>query len=704
MPLQLIFTSAPQGLAAGRSGFCTVARHREMPDRLVQLLEALGTPHASAEGSTFTYRTLVAGGQRWLILSRFVARGLDYTRRDNRLAHHLAFTAEEAAVLPPPASLASRWKGWIDEWREQARWLDGADRPLTLAKDAPLTPAVTWREETGTGAKAAWLIQGSSPAQVSLVNAPALARTLRLLAESSALLGAGAWSAAFTTDAGVTGGDGFEWCVGEVSGRSRIDLSQAATLPAPTGSAARAAAMGAPAGGGDHTASRRAPAPQSKEKGPSGLLIGIVGAVTLTAIVLAIVYFRMPDAPPPPPPPPPAPRAPTAEEIAKADEIIRANNAISAIEGLVSRGEMVDAAKLWLQSAELSPEFTRRHASQHLPRLQSKFAERTTQSLDADFDRKGLAAAATLLKQAQEALTVGESIGAPKDAAWDALKAAALKLGTAAALDVRPVTIVSGNWVTADSGPNAPSQADFQLSPSGAEAFQALINAAGITKSRSVDIRIRLTALESFHRREETKFIGGEIRKGGEADWIEARPEPGRLSPITVGIGNKSKNVTLQFPDGRGADREANRLLEVEMPDGSRHAFALVASVKTLRPVVLGLDALRMDPDTKAVRAAPWAETTVNAFVHAGGAVGLYPAGHEFPDRDLPSVRATRSLLETDLIRLERATGPSAPSQDEVLRRRKLLDAGDTLRAGAPWTLRAVDARGQAGPALIEFR
>ncbi|MFM9015925.1 MAG: hypothetical protein ACKOLZ_00185, partial [Verrucomicrobiota bacterium] len=32
MPLQLIFTSAPQGLAAGRSGFCTVSRHREMPD------------------------------------------------------------------------------------------------------------------------------------------------------------------------------------------------------------------------------------------------------------------------------------------------------------------------------------------------------------------------------------------------------------------------------------------------------------------------------------------------------------------------------------------------------------------------------------------------------------------------------------------------------------------------------------------------
>lgn len=164
MPLQLIFTSAPQGLAAGRSGFCTVARHREMPERLVQLLESLGTPHAAGEGETFTCRSLEASGRRWLVLSRFVARGLDYTRRDNRLAHHLVFTQEEVAVLPPAASVALRWKGWTDEWKDRSRWLEGSDRPLTLSKDAPLSPAVTWREETGTGSKAAWLVQGSSPA------------------------------------------------------------------------------------------------------------------------------------------------------------------------------------------------------------------------------------------------------------------------------------------------------------------------------------------------------------------------------------------------------------------------------------------------------------------------------------------------------------------------------------------------------------
>ena len=115
MPLQLVFTSAPQGLTPGRSGYCTVARHRAIPDRLAQLLESVGTPHELPEGETFTFRTLEAGDRHWFVLSRFVARGLDYTQRDNRLAHHLIFTAEEAALLAPPAALAARWKDWLAE-------------------------------------------------------------------------------------------------------------------------------------------------------------------------------------------------------------------------------------------------------------------------------------------------------------------------------------------------------------------------------------------------------------------------------------------------------------------------------------------------------------------------------------------------------------------------------------------------------------
>ncbi|MFM7398308.1 MAG: hypothetical protein ACKO4N_04990 [Verrucomicrobiota bacterium] len=483
MPLQLIFTSAPQGLAAGRSGFCTVARHREIPDRLVQLLESFGTPHAAGEGETFACRTIEASGRRWIVLSRFVARGLDYTRRDNRLAHHLVFTPEEASVLPPAAAVALRWKGWKDEWTEQPRWLDGHDRPLTLSKDAPLTPAVTWREETGTGSKAAWLVQGTSPAPVCLINAPATPRTLRLFAESAALLGEGSWSVSFTTDAGVTGGDGFDWCVGLTPGRTDgLDMAQAATLPAPTGPAAKAAATGSTASVRPAMTARPKDSAR-KETGPSGLLIGVVALIAVAAVGMGIAYFRTPD-PPPPPPPPAAPRAPSAEEIARADEIMRANSALGAIEGLVAREEFVEAAKLWLQSAELSPEFTRRHATQHLPGLKSRFAAGAARKLSMELDRKGLAAAAELLKEAREAVSVGKTLGVAEDAGWSALAATVAKLRTAAELDVRPTTLILGTWVTADSGPKGPSQADFELTPAGADAFAALINSVGITKSR----------------------------------------------------------------------------------------------------------------------------------------------------------------------------------------------------------------------------
>ena len=116
MPLSLVFTSAPQGLTPGRSGFCTVARHREIPERLVTLLEGLGTPNGNSSTAVFTFRRLDSAGQSWYILSRFTAGGLDYTQRDNRLAQHLIFTEEEAAALPPPADVASRWHGWIEKW------------------------------------------------------------------------------------------------------------------------------------------------------------------------------------------------------------------------------------------------------------------------------------------------------------------------------------------------------------------------------------------------------------------------------------------------------------------------------------------------------------------------------------------------------------------------------------------------------------
>lgn len=712
MPLQLIFTSAPRGLVAGRSGFCTVARHASLSERLTQQLESLGTPHDTSTGETFTFRRLEAGSQAWYVLSRFVSRGLDYSQRDNRLAHHLVFTAEEAAVLPPPAALALRWNGWKDEWTEEPTWLKEDSRPLALLAHPVLTPAAGWREFAGTGAKAAWLVNASGAASVSLLNPPESAQLLRLLAESSALLGRAAWSATFTTNAAKTGADGFDWAVGLAAGRPTIDLAQAAQLAAPAGELARVAATGAGAtapasattGPGANTP-RRPAATGTPATGSTTVTIAVVSLLVLIAASLAFVYFRQPEkkvAETTKPTPPPI-------DSTAADELLKANRAIADVDSYMARNDFVAAGKLWLESCKLSPTFAARYRDQYLPRLKSKFAATTTASLlarlespTATANRKDML---DIAEDAGEALRIGASLEVTKDAAWEELARIQARAQMVGALDVRPVILTQGEWQTADLGPNSPSTAEFKLSMPAAEKIGKFIDTTGANKNTTVTARIRLLPLEAFHARDEkTKYQSAEIRTGSQANWIEATSKSGR-QPIVIGVGSRLNTVTLNFPDNSASQlRDTNQLIEIALSDGSRQTIALISNVKALRPLNLGLAALKADLDTGVVHAAAWAEPIVNSFIASSGALGLYPAGHEFPDRDLASTRATKSLLDTDLVRLERKSGPGAPSYDEVKARRNAFTAQDFVNAGAPWSLRTVSPRGEDGLLLIEFR
>jgi len=710
MPLQLIFTSAPRGLVAGRSGFCTVARHATLSERLTQQLEALGTPHDAAEGETFTFRRLEAGSQTWYVLSRFVARGLDYSQRDNRLAHHVVFTAEEAAVLPPPAAVALRWNDWKDTWSEEPTWLKEDPRPLPLASHPILTPAAGWREFAGTGAKAAWLVNASGAAAVSLLNPPSSAQLLRLLAESSALLGRAAWSATFTTNAAKTGADGFDWAVGYASGRPTIDLAQAAQLTAPTGELARVAATGAgataPASAGPTASSpRRTNSASAPATASSTVTIAVVSLLVLVAAGLAIAYFNQPEkkvvetTKPTPPP----------IDSTAADELLKANRAITDVDSFMARNDFVAAGKLWLESCKLSPTFAARYREQYLPRLKSKFADTTTASLlgrlespTATANRKSML---EIAEDAAEALRIGIALEVTKDAAWEELTRIQARAQMVGDLDVRPIILTQGEWLTADLGPNSPSTAEFKLSMAAAEKIARFIDTTGANKNTTVSARIRLLPLDSFHAREEkTKYQTAEIRTGSQANWIEATSNSGR-QPIVIGVGSRLNTVTLNFADNSAAQlRDTNQLIEIELADGSHQTIALIANVKALRPLNLGLAALKSDVDTGVVHAAAWAEPIINSFIVSNGSLGLYPAGHEFPDRDLASIRATKSLLDTDLVRLERKSGPGAPSYDEVKARRSAFTAQDFVKAGAPWSLRTVSPRGEEGLLLIEFR
>jgi hypothetical protein len=710
MPLQLIFTSAPQGLTPGRSGYCTIARHRAIPERLAQLLESVGTPHERPEGETFTFRTLEAAGKNWCVLSRFVARGLDYTQRDNRLAHHLIFSLEEAAVLPPPAAIAGRWKGWRDEWSGAPIWLEGEDRPLHLETQTPLTPAVTWREETGTGAKAAWLINASGPAAVGLLNPPETLRLLRLLAEASALLGNSAWAATFTTDATTTGTDGFLWAVNSTSAASTIDFTTAKSLPAPSGDIARQAAAGLTspkvlAG----QPQRRATVPSAPTSG-NNAAAWIIGGVIIFAAGAAAVFMLNRQAEPTPPAivvevkPQPSPA-----DNAKSEEILKANRALTEIQGLMESDDFMSAAKLWAETSTLSPSFVRNYREQILPRILGNFSASATRQVLSRLDRPGILndskSIVEAIAEAKEALRLGAEIKVPQDESWKRLQACLERAQSLTNIEVRPTMVIPGEWRTGESGPNSPSQADFPLSRSAADAVAKFVEASGATLRESVQIRIRLLAFTSPHLRDErTKYLSGEIRRTTQATWIESTPEPGKLPAIGIGLSNRRNEVSLNFPTGEGARAGANRLIEVILPKGERQCFALVSDLKALQPLNLGPDALLLDADTGVIRPASWAESAVNAFIWTNGSIGLYPEGHQFPDLDLPSIRATRSLLETDIIRLESKQGPGTPPYEIVAQRRKLFKEGKLMQAGAPWSIQAIDTNGAAGPRLLEFR
>jgi hypothetical protein len=708
MPLQLVFTSAPQGLTPGRSGYCTVARHRAVPDRLAQLLESVGTPHELTEGETFTFRTLEAGDRHWFVLSRFVARGLDYTQRDNRLAHHLIFTAEEAALLAPPAALAARWKGWLAEWTGAPAWLEGETRPLALEPATPLTPAVTWRETTGTGAKAAWLVDATGATTVGLRNPPSEATLLRLFAESSALIGKAAWHATFTTDARITGEAGFVWAA-HAERPATIDFVDARTQPAPTGDLARQAAAGLTSPKSlkpVEPGSRRIVGPSAPQGGSATPWI-VGGVLLVVAAGLAFLFTNRTETPAPPPAPVVAP-GPSADDVAQAEEILRVNRAVNEILSLLETGDMLPAGRLWLETNERAPRRLGNYKEQILPRILSGYSAGAVRQLLTKIERRDILddpkASQAAHAETLEVLRVGKQLNVPEDAAWKQLleiKERTLRLPT---LDVRPMLVVAGKWRVSDIGPKSPTEAEFPLSRAAVDQLMKWAEEAGASSRSSAQIRLRVLPFVSAHQRDErTPYVNGDIRVSPQSTWFESVPEPGRLAAVGIGLGARRNIVSLNFTPAETAPG-ANLLIEIILPKGDRRVLALIGDPALLRPLDLGVGALRHDAETGVIRPAPWAEAAVNAFVWAQGQVGLYPAAHGFPDRDLPSVRATRSLLETDLLRLEAKQGPGTPPYEEIAARRKAFRDGRLIEAGAPWVVQAVDSNGAAGPRLLEFR
>lgn len=212
MAWQLIYTSSPKLLQAGRTGFGTVAKHTTLRPGVVSELERC-SQFSRAEGLDpdrvlFYHRTLSSGGEQYHVLSRVRDDGADYTGRTNHIAHHIVFSASEAAELtaegitPADAILwLCRQSLWVDSWHnEPCEFGPEQEIPAGNIQASLQLPARYWESSTGRAANAAILAPGRVGEACWILHpGDSEARLLPLFGEAL-LLHPAPWRVSFASD------------------------------------------------------------------------------------------------------------------------------------------------------------------------------------------------------------------------------------------------------------------------------------------------------------------------------------------------------------------------------------------------------------------------------------------------------------------------------------------------------------------------
>ncbi len=259
MAKQLVYTSAPALLEAGRSGFGTVARHESIRPALQAELERISQfsrEHGQSKDRVlFYHRVMDLRGEHFHVLSRIRDAGADYTGRTNHIAHHIVLTDAEAAgardsgCTPVDVILwLTEHNLWRDQWHEPARLINEEIAVGSLGPKVELRPnegAVTWGEVTGSAANAAILAPGGAAAEGCwILCGDEQARQILPLIGESLRLHPDPWAISFSTDTqptdrieeirwrGVSIGSPLERTARE-SVRPCLDLGSPATLPTP---------------------------------------------------------------------------------------------------------------------------------------------------------------------------------------------------------------------------------------------------------------------------------------------------------------------------------------------------------------------------------------------------------------------------------------------------------------------------------------
>ena len=256
MAWQLIYTSAPRLLEAGRSGFGSVARHRQISPLLVSAIERASQfsrqPGMDPGRVIFSHRIIPISGGRFHILSCIRDAGADYTGRTNHLAHHVIAEARELAQLPSqgasPADVLLTMP-WVEKWDQPPHYFEAADE-VRLANFTAQTRAdgAHWAPVTGS-AEHAWLLAAGEASRGAYVIQPPAVDLRWLFADSLRLAPERLWQTSFTTS--LQSKDeisDYRWIgldrdsplrnEAAASGRAILDLTQPDLLPAPEAPAA----------------------------------------------------------------------------------------------------------------------------------------------------------------------------------------------------------------------------------------------------------------------------------------------------------------------------------------------------------------------------------------------------------------------------------------------------------------------------------
>ena len=167
MAYELVYTSVPQGIRTGSSGFCTVAYTNGLSASMVLKLESMSAyknyfqpndPQSGANPVAYSHYTFMESGQQLHILSRISYYGLDYTMRSNKLAHHVAALASECSrAVAGPAAVAARENFFRTAWQEEPQLFPKRKELPQLGEIGGV--AVMWQRCTGDAGWAGVLAQ-----------------------------------------------------------------------------------------------------------------------------------------------------------------------------------------------------------------------------------------------------------------------------------------------------------------------------------------------------------------------------------------------------------------------------------------------------------------------------------------------------------------------------------------------------------------